>query len=340
MIGEVQSTGAGPADPARLPLGVILGTSRSGSTWLGAIVGAHPDVAYRFEPFHRAAQDPAMRPIRHVLESGRLSVNDLDGLYRCLLRASPITEKPPFFSKRYRTRFAFGRSVAWPLARALGPLGALFGWLYSPLDRPPVVFKDVNIEQHVPSLVAAEVRVVYLLRHPCAVISSHLEGQKRRTMTATREQNVAQKLAACPPLLARFGPGLERMTKVQRRALLWRISVDQVFDPLDPRVLAVVYENLCRNTRPEVERVLTHLGLGMHPQVDAFLANSTSPGLATRLWYGEIGINRYFSVFRDPTETVDRWRREMPESDRAQVMEIVADSPGYRFGCEHAGWGL
>lgn len=323
---------------ARNRLGVILGTSRSGSTWLGAIVGAHPDVAYRFEPFHRAREDSALAPMRALLDAGGLSADDLERIYRCLLRATPITEKPPFFTKRYATRLRFGRCAVWPLARAIPPMAAWFRWAYTPQDRPPVVFKDVNIEQSLSALAGAGARVVYLIRHPCAVIASHLDGQRRKTMTATREHNLERKLATHPGLHARFAPRLEALSKVQRRALLWRVSVDQVFEPADPRVLRVAYENLCRDTRAEVLGVLEHLGLPMHPQVDAFLAHSTAPRLVTRLWHGEIGINPYFSVFRDPRETVDRWKSTLPADERRQIMDIVEDSPGFRFGREHAGW--
>ena len=31
-------------------------TGRCGSTWLGAMVSSHPEVAYLFEPFHRLSK--------------------------------------------------------------------------------------------------------------------------------------------------------------------------------------------------------------------------------------------------------------------------------------------
>jgi hypothetical protein len=38
----------------------IFGTGRSGSSWLGSIIDSHPQVAYRFEPFHRLKQNPTI----------------------------------------------------------------------------------------------------------------------------------------------------------------------------------------------------------------------------------------------------------------------------------------
>ena len=34
-------------------LGAIFGTGHSGTTCLGSIISSHPNIAYRFEPFHR-----------------------------------------------------------------------------------------------------------------------------------------------------------------------------------------------------------------------------------------------------------------------------------------------
>ncbi|MDJ0687655.1 MAG: hypothetical protein QNJ41_04015 [Xenococcaceae cyanobacterium MO_188.B32] len=34
-------------------MGALFGLGRSGTTWLGAIVASHPEILYRFEPFHR-----------------------------------------------------------------------------------------------------------------------------------------------------------------------------------------------------------------------------------------------------------------------------------------------
>ena len=50
----------------------VFGTSRCGSTWLGSIIASHPEVAYRFEPFHRRKKEAVFLSLRKRIEAGDL----------------------------------------------------------------------------------------------------------------------------------------------------------------------------------------------------------------------------------------------------------------------------
>lgn len=49
-------------------------------------------------------------------------------------------------------------------------------------------------------------------------------------------------------------------------------------------------------------------------------------------------MNKYFTIFRDPKVARDRWKEEMSSEDRMRVMEIVKDSPEFKFGVEKGFW--
>ena len=323
------------------PLAGIVGTSRSGSTWLGSIVGSHPRVAYRFEPFHRLKGVERIREARQLIASDSVDSDQLGDVYRLLLEADPVTEKPPFFRRDYQMRLQSGRWLLWPLARESAIAAKLFRWLYSPKDQPMVVFKEVNMEQVVGPLANAGVPVVYLVRHPCAVVWSHLKGQERHLMQDGREQRLARRLAKADPALHdRLAGHMDSLSKAQKRAVLWRIAVDQVWNLAagQDRILWLVYEDLCLNPVDQSRRVLEHLGLDLVHQVDSFIRESISPRRMTRLRRGELFASSYFSVFRNPLESMSYWRRQMPDEDRDQVLEIVRDSPAYAHGARNGPW--
>ncbi len=318
-------------------LGAILGTSRCGSTWLGAIVNSHPDVAYRFEPFHRLGRT-TLRSMTETLKADRFQATDVDALHRLLLPAHPGTDKPPFFEKSFRSRVNRGRSLLWPPARK-GMGAGLYRFLYSPIGSPFLVFKDVNYERAIPGLLRAGVPVVYLMRHPCAVVWSHLKGQERGAMGGAREDFLDRKLARQNgALAARFLPRLDGLSKAQKRALLWRLSVDDAFERRDDEGLHVVfYESLCHDPVGESEKAFAHLGLQLPEQTRAFLKGEPG-GRLTAFKHGQIAGDKYFSVFRAPLGSVAKWREQMPEEEQARVLEVVSDSPAYVEGKERASW--
>ena len=183
------------------PLCGIFSKGRSGSTWLGSIVNTHPEVAYRFEPFHRLREDPDVARLRRSIEAGTFDATERDELYAILLRASPLTDRPPFFVKRNaRSR---GKRLLWPAARRLPPLAPLYGALYTPRGAPVVVLKEVTLEPVMEGLLrAGGTRIVYLVRHPCAVVHSQIRGQEAGVMPTARQGVLSSLLEKHDPALA------------------------------------------------------------------------------------------------------------------------------------------
>ena len=203
----------------------LFGTGRSGSTWVGSIIDSHPEVAYRFEPFHRLHHRRAISNWRERVERGDVSNRELHDGYRLLLPAHPEVEKPPFFPKR--NAFNLGKRWLWPPARRIAPLALPFAKIYTPRNRPPVVFKEVSLSRLFEQLASkTSMKLIYLVRDPRGVVASLTQGQRQGIMP-TGQWTVLDSLMAKhdPALAERYRPQLDRLSPVEKNALLWRMEV-------------------------------------------------------------------------------------------------------------------
>lgn len=342
----VQSPSLLPSRSARngpSPLAGIFSTGRSGSTWLGALLGTHPGVAYRFEPHTRS---PGIsRRTTEALEALRdpeVSDERLASIRAGLLLSNPYTDKPPFSSRASGTvRLQGLRPWLWPPARKFATFVPLWERLFTPRDCNTVLFKLVAHEGVCRTLRArTSMPIIYLARHPFGTISSLLQGQRKGLMPSGRASIISQFLIDnAPSLHARFGAALDRMGPHQHEALLWRwsteTSLDSTVGSRPPGTLTVFYENLCRSTRDEITRILSFLGLPLDPQVERFILESTRPSARG---VREAGIDRYFSVFRNPSESMMKWQAVLSETEQAEILEIVSDSPVFQQGVADAEW--
>lgn len=313
----------------------IFGAGRSGSTWLGAIVGSHPEVAHRFEPIHRlAVVDSRIRSLRTRLASGDFGTEVLEEMYAAFLPAHPELEKPPFFPKTYRTRLSWGRSVLWPLARSMRSLAGAFRWLYSPRDLPPLVFKEVTYERIMRNLLErTRIRIAYLVRHPAALLHSQLAGQDQALMPTARRAVLDDYIRReSPDLPERLRVDVNALTPLETEALLLRLDLEAGWRAAQasPQALVVVYEELCERPFEVAQQVFEHFGFDFAESSRKFIQMSMGADRWRRLLYGEIGINPYFSVFRDPREGRDRWKREMSPADQRRVLELFEDSDAFQ----------
>lgn len=309
----------------------IFGTGRSGSTWLGSIVDTHPDLAYRFEPLARLRDDTrVLRLCERIMGSGA-DLSLLDDLHQCLLRADPLTCKPPFFPKRHQR--TLGRAWMWPASRAANAVRDLFSLAYAARPGTPLVFKEVGLNRLVIPLVRdAGLRAIYLIRHPCGVVSSTLEGQQKRLMPAGRREVVADLLRKHDQALwARWATDLPSASPATIEALLWRIEVEEALREVWhlPHVHLVVYEDLCARTEEVAGRAFEHLGLNPSEQTRRLLEAMSSPNSAARRAHGDRWVNDYFSVFRDPRDSAEKWKKQLPKESVTEIFGAVESSPAF-----------
>ena len=324
-IAEQASSTTDPGDyGARF--GALFGMGRSGTTWLGALINSHPDVAYRFEPFHRLRNRPEVRRARELMESESFSDEDLPTVYKALLTADPMVEKPPFHSKSYFQ--APGRYPLWVLSRKIKSMGKLFEKAYTPTSKPYLIFKEVTLAPLMEKILErTSASIVYLVRHPCGTVASLLKGQAEGHMPSERFALLKQLLEAHDPaLLDRLGPDkIDDLSPARKNALIYRMEIERAVRALDEHKggMLCVYENLCREPGKVTDEVFAHLGLSRSEQTATFVETSTNPKPNRR-------DNGYFAVIRSPLESMEKWRKQLSKEQIDEILEMLAESPAYQ----------
>lgn len=314
-----------------VPLYAVYGPGRSGTTWLGAIINSHPQIAYRFEPFRRKDIIPHFNQFWESRnQSDSFSQADLKQIYEGLLLAHPVTDKPPFFEKD-RT-YGHGQKQLWHLARLFSPLAQLYSRLYTPSGLPPLVFKEVRWREIAILLRHFNLYTTFILRSPQGTVASLLRGQRTGLMPTWKRDNLELVLQKEGGDLAGNLPcPVATMSPVQKNAVLWRIEADRTYEAAQnhPNCLLVIYENLCQQPREVAHKVFAHFNIPWHSQVDDFITESTGGEKAIRKKEG--AIKPYFSVSRNTSEVAKQWNRDLSNQEIQEIEEVVAASKAYRF---------
>jgi hypothetical protein len=307
----------------------IFGTGRSGSSWLGSIIDSHPRVAYRFEPFHRLRQNPIIIQTQQLLESPQLTEADLAKVYQILLPANPSLERPPFFPKKHA--LTLGKVWLRPLTLKYRLLSSLFQNLYTPRQSPPLVFKEVTMEPMMANILEnTSMPIVYLVRHPCGVVASTVTGQEQGVMPVGRHTVLDKLLQKHDLQLAdQYIPRLNKMSWLEKEALLWRMDVEKGVKAVQQhsQALIVIYERLCDDTLAISQQIFQHFGLDFSKQTLQYI-EGLQQKTPSRL--REVGIKSYFSVFRNPALTKDKWKQEMSLENQQRVFQLIQDSAAFQ----------
>ena len=70
----------------------------------------------------------------------------------------------------------------------------------------------------------------------------------------------------------------------------------------------------------------------MESQSIDFIKESTGISAASFSKQTELLTNPYFSVYRNPKTSRDRWKTEISEENRRQIIEIVSESKIFQMG--------
>lgn len=282
----------------------VLGTQRSGTTWLANILDSHPDCLHFYEPFAPAYGifpyfpgefiylDPPATPI-----ATRLRYD----LPRLVERRSRLFD-PVHASRRefLAEAWLMGQIETWGRRTRLGApaFATQFNLLHlNRIGQHPVVYfpkhenirvtaiKEVRLYFKLPFLAATfpDAKFVHVLRHPAAVVNSMTSFLKRGRLVEIRAQieNFADTVGA-QPRFEEYGELLSRIRHAplpEKLAAYWRVANETLARDASAaggRALPLVYERLASDPLARVSELFRWCGLPESPATDEYVRDSST----------------------------------------------------------------
>jgi|SRR5579871_1598155 len=313
----------------------LFGSARSGSTWLGKIFDSHPDLLYLHEP-DIPDRGTDLIPFWFAAEPTQAEIGNA-GTYLNRLAAARNTRTigiRPFFAKNYRGAVAEAvhRSLIYG-AKSLERLGLdhLAGSVTIPdLARkgktPRLVIKSVSALGRAEAFLEADASVspVLLIRHPCAYVASMLRGKKVGGMSTTG--GLGRLAATRAATRLKLEPqALDGADEVTLLSWAWLLSNAEAYPAIRrANGTILIYEELAADPVRHIKNLFARLALGWPDETADFLARSQE------------SEGDYYSVFRDSSKSVGRWRDELDRGTVDTIRAIVGRDPiGAQFFSDH-----
>ncbi len=259
----------------------IHGVPRSGTSWLGQVFASHPQVAYRLQPLFAYRFKDRLHP--HSSPEEVLT----------FLRELYDVRDDPFILDEERKQ-------------ALADF-----WARAEHNPQPthLVMKMVRYHHLIPLFLTSvpDIRILGIVRHPCAVINSWLQAPKefRPGWDPLEEWRYAAKKNA--GRIEEYN-GFEKWKEVAYMFLQLAES--------HPRQFRLVrYEQLIADPEREIEAIFAFAGLEMHPQTREFIHRSRSQHHPDP-----------YAVVKRP-ERLDRWREELDPRIARAILEDLQGTP-------------
>ncbi len=313
----------------------ILGMPRSGTTWLAKIIDSNEVVFYHHEPDSVAASSEIpFIPEKQYINEELINTTRayLDKLKH--VRHPKVVGSQPMFRKTYRSKlmalihrcFVFSIKAIEKLCKKL--LGRSISWqiphCYSDKSQSVDVIKSVNslTRAHLFSLADPSIKVVHIIRHPCAFVASELRGESLNLMKINTFVDSQARMSQAKA----HGLTKERLLSLPREsqlASLWMLHNEKVMQEMEghDNYMQVLYEELCQDPLTVTKQIFKFCGLTYSPQTEDFIQQS--------LGYTGQDNEKYFQVIRDPVKAATKWKSELSNTQIEAISRVVANSkPG------------
>jgi len=290
---------------------LVTGAHRSGTTWVGKMLAASPQVAYISEPLNVLHRPGVLRvPTQYWYT------------YIC---ADNQAEYLPAFRETLRFRYhPWLELKSLRSAKDAGRMLRDWGWfLEGHLRRARPLLKDPFAVFSVPWFAETfGCQVVIAVRHPLAFVSS----LKRLGWDFDFRDLLAQ------PLLVRdhlepFQPEMEKMLATQadvidQGSLLWRMvyTVVEGFRVTHPEFRVVRHEDLSRDPVGAYRDLYASVGLEFTSRVQQTLLNSSQHGNPA-----ELSKQHVHAVKLNSAANLSNWKSRLSDGEIRRIRHLTAD---------------
>ena len=302
---------------------LINGLGRSGTSWVQKVFDHHPDVLAVHEP------DLVYR-FEHPITDARVA--EMAERYFCkrplrAMRKRPILAKPYRGAVRHymRVLYMYGASVfGLILPASRRPFIQVPDFL-GPKKPSNVVVKTVTQQNLAPDFAKSnpDMKVVYVLRHPCGYVASQRAGMDAGKMTGVFLPDRAQ-LAEMFSFDGRSPDDLVEgdFSELEIMAYRWAVLNEAVLRHAGecPNMKIVIYEELCARPREAFKELLEWCGLDWDDNCDDFIAKSLNQS-------GD--ADGYHDLVRNPLAAANRWSKTLDPSDQHKVVSIAKKSMAF-----------
>jgi hypothetical protein len=324
----------------------ILGTQRSGTTWLANIFDSHPDCLHFYEPFAPAYGIFPYFPDEFVYmepPANRIAARLKHDLPRLVERRSRLFDPVHATERQFQFEaWLMGGLETWGRRARIGApaFASQFNLLHlNRIGQQPVAYfpkshhirvnaiKEVRLYFKLPFLADTfpDARFIHVVRHPAAVVNSMVSFLQRGRLVEIRDHidDFAGTVAA-QPRFEEYKPLLERIrrgTLPEKLAAYWRVANETLARDaaaLGERTLPVVYEELATDPLSRVDRMFRWCGLAMAPETDAYVRGSSTSRSERKT---VLDTNRVSATYyRD-------WVKKTPPEVLAAVDNVCGESP-------------
>lgn len=307
---------------------LLFGMPRSGTTWIGKIFDSSPDTLYRHEPDSWGTLNaiPLLPDIGNA-ESYRPTV---ESFLRELVaaRKTKVAASLPIFRKSGESRLGWrcrsaGLMGVKALSNSVGEL-SVPGWLDRGSGSLIPVWKSIESTARLGVILTLmpAIRAIHILRHPCGYVASVLRGEERNKFEGGRDSEdfgVFEMLCRLPQATSR---GLDlaafrTMSHAQRLAWRWLLINEKTWEECRDMkgYLPISYDRVCADPVVQSRMLFDFAGLAWSWQTSEFLSASTGHE-----------NEAYYSVFKNPLKSANKWHEELANTDIEDVLSIVRDS--------------
>ena len=309
---------------------LILGPGRSGTTWLCQILNTYAHCSLKYEPFLSVKPSPYTDWLEDLVGGDASELRDrFDTLCRSCNMAVDL---PPFPAKSFRRQSPQLLRLFFSAGKRFAPLKYFYetyGRVHLTAETP-VLIKDVNFPGHLlPKLCAVlDPTTIATVRNPFATIASFYKGREIGLhVHADRSRTIAQIRDGIDSLggtyLSEYRDRLSDLSETQLHTLNWRLLAEPLVDYANQssRARVLLYEDLCKDPQVTVASLFQFLGWELGNVTREFIDRTSSGDRQSRS-----ASKAYFSVYRNSQSSLDKWKQQLSEVQKRDILSIVRDS--------------